>query len=180
MARRGRRTALAGAALLVALAAGGLAAPRLAPHDPYATALADRLAPARAGHPLGQDTLGRDVLARVLAGARISLAVGAAAVAISLVLGAGVGLVAGYAGGWVDEALARVIDVLLAFPGLLLAIALASVLGPGLGRLVVQAIDARDYPLVQGCVLVIGASYVAVNTLTDVAHRLLDPRLRDG
>jgi peptide/nickel transport system permease protein len=51
---------------------------------------------------------------------------------------------------------------------------------PGLGRLVVQAIDARDYPLVQGCVLVIGASYVAVNTLTDVAHRLLDPRLRDG
>ncbi|HLY36993.1 MAG TPA: ABC transporter permease [Candidatus Binatia bacterium] len=51
---------------------------------------------------------------------------------------------------------------------------------PGLGRLVIQAIDARDYPLVQGCVLVIGASYVAVNTLTDVAHRLLDPRLRDG
>ena len=51
---------------------------------------------------------------------------------------------------------------------------------PGLGRLVVQAIDARDYPLVQGCVLVIGVSYVAVNTLTDVAHRLLDPRLRDG
>jgi len=52
--------------------------------------------------------------------------------------------------------------------------------GPGLGRLVVQAIDARDYPLVQGCVLVIGVSYVAVNTLTDLAHRLLDPRLRDG
>jgi peptide/nickel transport system permease protein len=51
---------------------------------------------------------------------------------------------------------------------------------PGLGRLVVQAIDARDYPLVQGCVLVIGASYVAVNTLTDVAHRLLDPRVGDG
>ena len=51
---------------------------------------------------------------------------------------------------------------------------------PGLGRLVVQAIDARDYPLVQGCVLVIGVSYVAVNTLTDLAHRLLDPRLRDG
>ena len=51
---------------------------------------------------------------------------------------------------------------------------------PGLGRLVVQAIDARDYPLVQGCVLVIGASYVAVNTLTDLTHRLLEPRLRDG
>src|SRR5689334_18252785 len=137
MARRGRRTALAGAALLVALAAAGLAAPRLAPHDPYATALADRLAPARAGHPLGQDTLGRDVLARVLVGARISLAVGAAVVVISLLLGASVGLAAGYAGGWIDEVLARVIDVLLAFPGLLLALALAAVLGPGLANVVI-------------------------------------------
>ena len=135
MARRGRRGALAGATLLVALAAGGIAAPQLAPHDPYATALPDRLAPARASHPLGQDTLGRDVLARLLVGARISLAVGAAAVAISLVLGAGVGLAAGYAGGWIDEALARVIDVLLAFPGLLLAIALAALGWTGYARL---------------------------------------------
>jgi len=144
MARRGRRGALAGATLLAALAAGGIAAPQLAPHDPYATALPDRLAPARASHPLGQDTLGRDVLARLLVGARISLAVGAAAVAISLVLGAGVGLAAGYAGGWIDEALARVIDVLLAFPGLLLAIALAAVLGPGL-RNVVVALSALGW-----------------------------------
>src|SRR5215831_19228352 len=142
--RRGRRSATAGAILFGTLVVAGMAAPRLASHDPYATALPERLAPARAGHPLGQDTLGRDVLARVLVGARISLAVGAGAVAISLVLGAGLGLAAGYAGGWIDELLARVIDVLLAFPGLLLAIALAAVLGPGL-RNVVVALSALGW-----------------------------------
>jgi peptide/nickel transport system permease protein len=122
---------------LLAFALAGAAAPLLAPRDPYATVLRERLAPARPGHPLGQDTLGRDVLARVLYGARISLAVGAAAVAISLVIGVSAGAVAGWAGGWVDEAVARVVDVLLAFPGLLLAIALAAVLGPSVVNVVV-------------------------------------------
>ncbi|HJQ83480.1 MAG TPA: ABC transporter permease, partial [Candidatus Binatia bacterium] len=110
---------------------------RLAPDGPYATALHERLQPARAGHLLGQDTLGRDVLARVLHGARISLGVAAAAVGIAFALGVLVGAAAGWAGGWLDEALGRTIDVLLAFPGLLLAIALAAVLGPGVGNLVV-------------------------------------------
>ena len=118
------------------LALVGAAAPLLAHGDPYATALRERLAPARPGHPLGQDTLGRDVLARLLRGARISLAVGAATVAISLLVGVSIGAVAGWAGGRVDEALARVIDVFLAFPGLLLAIALAAVLGPSPGNVV--------------------------------------------
>jgi peptide/nickel transport system permease protein len=123
--------------VLVLLALAGAASPHLAPSDPYATVLRDRLRPPRAGHPLGQDTLGRDVLARVLHGTRISLAVGGAAVAISLLIGVAVGALAGWAGGWVDEGLARVIDVLLAFPGLLLAIALAAVLGPSLVNVVV-------------------------------------------
>ena len=133
---RGRRAAAGGAALLLALVLGGLAAPLLAPADPYATELRARLAPARSGHPLGRDTLGRDVLARVLYGARISLGVAAAAVALSLAVGVSLGAVAGWAGGWIDEGIARVIDVFLAFPGLLLAIALAAVLGPSVRNVV--------------------------------------------
>ena len=116
---------VAGAAALLLLALAGAAAPLLAP-DPYATDLGARLAPSRPGHALGQDSLGRDVLARVMHGARISFAVGATVVALSQLLGVTVGEAAGYLGGWFDEAVARVIDVLLAFPGLLLAIALAT------------------------------------------------------
>ena len=134
--RRGGRAVAAGGLVLLLLALAGAAAPLVAPRDPYRTALEERLHPARAGHPLGQDTLGRDVLARVLHGARISLVVGAAAVTISLLVGVFLGAAAGWAGGWLDETLARLIDVLLAFPGLLLAIALAAVLGPSLVNVV--------------------------------------------
>ena len=94
--RAGRRAAAAGAAGLLLLALAAAAAPVLAPGDPYATALRDRLRVSRPGHPLGQDTLGRDLLARVLYGARISLAVGAATVAISLAAGVSVGAAAGW------------------------------------------------------------------------------------
>src|SRR5207247_11464702 len=104
--------------------------------DPYATDLAARLAAPLAGHALGHDSLGRDVLARVLHGARISLAVGTAVVALSLLVGVTLGAAAGYLGGWFDEAVARVIHVLPPFPGLLPAIALAAVLGPSLGNVV--------------------------------------------
>src|SRR5437763_14058366 len=100
--------------VLVLLALVGVAEPLVAPLDPYRTALHERLRPGRAGHPLGQDTLGRDVLARVLHGARISLVVGATAVVISLLVGVTLGAAAGWAGGWIDELLTRVIDVLLA------------------------------------------------------------------
>src|SRR2546427_12055023 len=135
MRARGRRGVVAGAAALLLLALAGAAAPLLAP-DPYATDLGARLAAPHTGHALGQDSLGRDVLARVLHGARISLAVGVSVVVLSLLVGATVGAAAGYLGGRFDEAVARVIDVLLAFPGLLLAIALAAVLGPSLGNVV--------------------------------------------
>ena len=135
MRARGLGAVAAGAAVLLLLALAGAVAPLLVP-DPYATDLAARLAAPHAGHALGQDSLGRDVLARVLHGARISLAVGTAVVALSLLVGVTLGAAAGYLGGWFDEAVARVIDVLLAFPGLLLAIALAAVLGPSLGNVV--------------------------------------------
>ena len=85
---------------------------------------------------LGNDDLGRDVMARLFAGARISLLVAGAVTAVTLTVGTAVGLLAGYAGGWVDRLLMQVTDVFLAFPGILLAIAFAAVLGPGVGNLV--------------------------------------------
>src|SRR6266566_4318243 len=105
MRARGRRGVVAGAAALLLLALAGAAAPLLAP-DPYATDLGARLAAPHAGHALGQDSLGRDVLARVLHGARISLAVGICVVVLSLLVGATVGAAAGYLGGPFDEVVA--------------------------------------------------------------------------
>jgi peptide/nickel transport system permease protein len=99
--------------------------------------LREGLRPPAALHPLGQDKLGRDVFARTLAGARVSLAVALATVSVSVVIGILVGAAAGFLGGAVDALLMRMVDVLLAFPGLLLAIALAGMLGPGIGNVIV-------------------------------------------
>ena len=126
----------AGAAGLLLLLATAVIGPPLA-GDPFAPDLDHRLHPPSAAHALGQDALGRDVLARLLGGARISLVVGVATVAVSLLIGVGIGALAALRGGWVDELASRAIDVLLAFPGLLLAIALAAVLGPSVGNVVV-------------------------------------------
>jgi peptide/nickel transport system permease protein len=113
-------------------------APALAPSDPVKNRLLDRLTPpmwAQGGnprHPLGTDTLGRDVLSRLLHGARISLTVGLAAVLVAGVVGVGLGLVAGYRGGWADDLLMRLGDIQLAFPVLLLGVAVIAVLGASL------------------------------------------------
>lgn len=120
-----------GLALLLALLG-----PFVAPYDPSDQALARRLEPPSRSHVLGLDELGRDVGARILHGARISLAVGVAVVAVSSSLGLLLGLLAGYLGGRVDMAISRVIDILMAFPGILLAIALVAVRGPSLGNVV--------------------------------------------
>ncbi len=115
--------------LLALVVAGAVFAPWLSPADPRAVDLAGSLEGPSAAHPLGQDRLGRDVLAGILYGGRVSLCVG-------LVVGTVVGFVSGWAGGWVDELVMRVVDVLLAFPGILLAIALAGVLGPSLRNVI--------------------------------------------
>lgn len=114
--------------------------PALARHDPVSQELALRLAAPSWTHPLGLDELGRDLLARLLVGARVSLFVGVAVVGISSVLGTLVGAVAGYLGGRVDAIIGRVMDVLLAFPGILLAIALVAVLGPSLRNVVLALV----------------------------------------
>jgi peptide/nickel transport system permease protein len=112
-------------------------APFLAPYDPTAIMLAEGLSGPSITHPLGQDKLGRDILSRIIYGARISLYVGIFTVAISAVVGSAVGALAGYLGGFVDEAVMRLIDVLLAFPGILLAIAIMAILGPSLNNVVI-------------------------------------------
>ncbi len=130
---RGNLLALSGLVLVAGLVALALAAPILPLADADATALDRRMLPAgSAGHLLGTDQLGRDLLSRLVWGTRNSLAVGAAAVSISALLGTAIGLVAGYLRGWADTVLMRSIDVLLAFPYLLLALAIVAALGPGL------------------------------------------------
>lgn len=121
--------------VLVAIAAvAAVAGPILTPFDPAGQELALRLARPSATHPFGLDELGRDVLARVLAGARISFLVGLTVVTVSAAIGTLLGAIAGYFGGLLDDVIGRIVDVLLAFPGLLLAIALVAVLGPSLGH----------------------------------------------
>lgn len=132
----GRVFLIVATGLLLALAVGATLAPWLSPSPPDALSLSGGLEGPSLAHPLGQDRLGRDVLAGLLYGGRVSLGVGLVAVALSLAVGTAVGFVAGYRGGWVDEAIMRVVDVLLAFPGILLAIALAGVLGPSVRNLV--------------------------------------------
>jgi peptide/nickel transport system permease protein len=127
----------AGVAIVLIAALAALIGPWIVPFDPVSQDLPQRLVGPTAAHPFGLDELGRDVLARLLTGARISLIVGLAVVSISAVIGTIVGAVAGYAGGWLDEVVGRFMDVLLAFPGILLAIALVAVLGPSLSHVVI-------------------------------------------
>lgn len=119
--------------LLIALA---VLAPAIVPHPPLRQDLANDLVAHSAEHWLGTDKLGRDILSRIIYGARISLAVGFATVALSAAIGIIIGALAGYLGGWVDLLLMRLVDILLAFPGILLAIAFTAVLGPGLDHVV--------------------------------------------
>jgi len=121
--------------VLVAVLAAVLG-PWLAPFDPSTQELALRLEGPTGLHWFGLDELGRDIFARVLSGARISLLVGLVVVGVSATVGIAMGAVAGYFGGRIDEAISRLIDILLAFPGLLLAIALVAVLGPSLTNVV--------------------------------------------
>jgi peptide/nickel transport system permease protein len=132
-----RLRAFALPALVALLALAALAAGALVPADPEAQDLAASLAGPSAAHPLGCDKLGRDVAARLLWGARVSLSIGAATVLVSLTIGTLLGAASGYLGGAFDFWAMRTVDVFLAFPGLLLAIALAAVLGPGAGNVVV-------------------------------------------
>ena len=152
--------------LIVALTVGAaVAGPMLMPYQPSAQQLERRLERPTLSHPFGLDELGRDILSRIVSGARISLLVGLSVVTLSTIVGVILGAIAGYAGGRVDDAISRLMDVLMAFPGILLAIALVAVLGPSLGNVILalsvigwvgyarlvrgQALRARELEFVQ-------------------------------
>jgi peptide/nickel transport system permease protein len=147
-----------GAAIVLALALIALGAPLIAPYDPTVMQVSNRLRPPSAQHWFGTDEFGRDVFTRVLYGARVSLGFGVAVTLLGIVVGTLVGLLAGYYGRWVDLGTQWAIDVLLAFPGLLLALAIIAILGPGLlSVMVAVAFAAIPYygRLVRGQVLAI-------------------------
>jgi peptide/nickel transport system permease protein len=126
------RMAMSGLALVLILFAVALLASWLAPYDPSFINLKQVLMPPSPDHLLGTDTLGRDVLSRIIFGARISLLVGFVAVGIATLIGLFVGALAGYYGGWVDSALMRLVDLMLCFPTLFLILAVIALLGPSI------------------------------------------------
>jgi peptide/nickel transport system permease protein len=154
-----------GALIVLTAVVAAVVGPFVAPFDPADQELALRLAGPTGLHWFGLDELGRDIFARVLSGARISLMVGLVVVGVSSAIGIVLGSIAGYFGGRIDETISRVMDILLAFPGLLLAIAMVAVLGPSLVNVILalaligwvgyarlvrgQVLRAREFEFVQ-------------------------------
>ncbi|RDK11015.1 ABC transporter permease [Cupriavidus lacunae] len=129
------KLAMLAALVLLALVLTALFAPVLMPADPYASSILKRLKPIGTEHfPLGTDELGRDMLSRLMLGARLSLFMGITPVLLTFVIGSALGIVAGYAGGWTNTMIMRLTDILYAFPSVLLAIALSGTLGAGVGN----------------------------------------------
>ena len=136
-ALRRQRLAMTGAAIVAFFAVAAMIGPAVAPHGPTEQFSQDRLRAPSAEYPFGTDEFGRDVLSRLLHGARISFQVGAIAVGIAGTLGVLLGLVAGYAGGWLDNGLTLLMDVVFAFPPVLLAIAIVTMRGNSLANVMI-------------------------------------------
>jgi len=131
------RLALIGGGVMVVLIGMAALAPVLAPYDPLDQDLYRRLEPPSSANVFGTDDFGRDILSRVIYGARISLRIGLISISIALSVGTTLGLIAGYKGGWFDTAIMRLMDIMLAFPSILLAIAIVAVIGPGIDNVMV-------------------------------------------
>ena len=129
---RKHRLAVIGLFVLAAMVLVAIAAPLLAPYDPNSVSLSDYRKPPSAEHWLGTDSQGRDVLSRLMYAARVSLSVGIGAVAIYVVIGTILGGVAGYFGGWIDNVIMRLADMVLSFPSIIVIITLVSILGPSI------------------------------------------------
>lgn len=139
-----RPGAVIGAVVLILFVAVALLAPLISPMDPLEISQNRRGAPSPE-HWLGTDELGRDILSRIIYGARISLRVGLVAIGIALSVGATLGVIAGYVGGWIDNLIMRLTDIMLAFPGILLAIAIVAILGPSLFNVMI-AVGIESIP----------------------------------
>ncbi len=145
LAFRRNRLAVAGLLIVAGLVVVAALAPLLAPHHPHAQDLANRLQPPGSAHWLGTDSFGRDILSRLIYGARLTLMIVALVAATAPVAGLLIGTVAGYLGGWTDALLMRITDIFLAFPKLILALAFVSALGPGIENAVI-AIAITSWP----------------------------------
>lgn len=126
------KMSLIGGIIIIIYLLLAILAPIIAPSDPYQINLLDKLKPPSMDHWMGTDDKGRDILSRILYGSQLSLAVGFVSVFIGALFGIVLGIVSGYFGGWIDTIIMRIIDILLAFPGMLLALAIVSALGPNL------------------------------------------------
>ena len=150
------RLALVGAGILIGLIVVAVLAPLLAPYDPLEQNLYKRLLAPSLTYPLGTDDFGRDILSRIIYGTRISLRIGLISISIALSMGSALGLVAGYRGGGLDTVIMRFMDIMLAFPSILLAIAIVAVTGPGIDNVMVAVsiVMVPQYArLVRACVL---------------------------
>lgn len=133
---RHNRVSAAGIVLALAIVLASVLSPWLAPYEPDEQDLYASLMPPTISHPLGTDHLGRDILSRVMWAGRVSLTITSAVLILSMVLGGGVGLIAGYTGGWVDQVVMRLVDLFLALPTLILALALIGILGARVENLI--------------------------------------------
>jgi ABC-type dipeptide/oligopeptide/nickel transport system permease subunit len=165
---RRNRAALLGLAILALFFALTMVAPLVTPYDPIQNRLQDALQDPSAAHPLGTDHLGRDILARIVYGGRFSLLIGFAAIGLGLVVGVPLGAVSGYYGGYVDLAIQRLVDILLSFPGFLLALSLVAILGIGLNNVIV----AVGVGAVPGFVRLVRASTLAIRRMAYVEAAL--------
>jgi glutathione transport system permease protein len=143
---RRKRLALAAGGIIAVVILAALLAPLVAPYDPTIPDYASVLAGPSLEHPAGTDVFGRDILSRIIWGARVSLSVGFVSVFLGGLVGVALGLASGFFGGWTDSLAMRFCDVLLAFPGILLAIAVVAVLGPGISN-VIYAIAVFSMPV---------------------------------
>jgi len=177
------RSGVLGLILVTGFVALSLFGPFLAPYDPNKQHLDKCFVPPQREFLLGTDQLGRDILSRLLYGTRISLLIAASAVAFGLTVGTTLGLIAGYFGRWIDDLIMRIVDIMLAFPGMMLALALSAVMGPGLVN-VVLAIGIGSFPLyarvVRGVVLqlkakdfVLAAQASGAGAMRILLHHLL-------
>jgi len=185
-----------GATLFLAIVLAAVFAPLIAPYDPTAINFADKLSPPGAQHLMGTNELGQDIFSQVLFGARTSLLVGVVVISLAIAIGVPIGLVAGYFGGRLDTALMRFSDVFLAFPPLLLPIAITAALGSGLFN-AMMALAVSWFPwysrIVRGAVmrvnnelyswwtvgfpgLAIFVTVLAVNLVGDGVRDTLDPK----
>lgn len=128
---RRRKAAIAGLAILSVIAVAAFLAPWLVPYDPIQVKPAEALTPPSLARPLGTDQYGRDILSRVIVGARLSLLTGLGAVAIALTSGVVLGLLSGVLGGWTDLLFMRLVDIMMAFPSILMALVVVAILGQG-------------------------------------------------